>query len=665
MSLKPKKFIFTGGGSGGHVSPALAVAAELKKRVPDAEILYVGVKNKAEGLMVPKAGIPLKFVMSAPFPEKSVFAFIKFSFTLILGFLKALFILLTFRPDAVFATGGFVSAPIVFSSWSLRKITVGLFKTKILIHESNVHPGKMNKWAALAADEVAVSFNETINSLPEGIGFFSGYPVRGTISSVEREFARKELGIPENGFLLFAFGGSQGARAINRALADAASELLKDPEIHIVHGTGKPFGKNYSYHGFEDVTSILKNKNPKLLEDKRYKIVDFIDNMGLYYAASDLLIIRAGAGSIMEVCRQGKPSIIIPISGIYSDHQTGNARYIERAGAAKVVYEQTDPVKGINVPFVSSTELAETVLELKKDMFKLYAMSKTATTIFPGNPAEIIVCHLLYLIGLSEKPAPITGCSFRKDRILGLNSTALEKFLKKVNSGLERKLDSDEKRLLKNKIDSYLSSGNVILKSRGLRISKLADYCEILPLAIKSAGNENEKPFVRRDAFDALSGLILCSKEMRFEIFDVLLKGLSDSYYEVKVNAAKCVPQFLKQYGLQSGETEKLLEKLYLNLDHRYFEVKVESILAVSSIEDNGERAIREFSRCYYDKVWKVRRAIYCGLDNFVKRKVITPKEALAEMDKILITSNGYLTEYELKKQYNQSRLSISKEVEK
>jgi len=387
--------------------------------------------------------------------------------------------------------------------------------------------------------------------------------------------------------------------------------------------------------------------------------------MGLYYAASDLLIIRAGAGSIMEVCRQGKPSIIIPISGIYSDHQTGNARYIERAGAAKVIYEKTDPVNGINTPFVNSSELAETVKNLKNDPFKLYAMSKTATTIFPGNPAEIIVSHILYFCGTGEKPEVAEGVTYQHDRILGLSSVALEQFMKNIKSGREKKLDSDELRLLENKIDSYLSSGSVILKARGLRISGLADYCEMLPLVIKSATGEHEKPFVRRDAFEALSKLTSCNREMRHEIFSAVLAGLDDKYYEARFGAARCVPVFLKNYGLQSDETEKFLEKLYANLDHRCFEVRVEAILAISGIENDSSRVLKQFSRCYYDKVWKVREAIYKGLGTLVERRVIEPDTALKEMDSILITSNGYLTEYELKRQYNQSRAAISKEVKK
>ena len=665
MTEKNKRFIFTGGGSGGHVSPALAVAAELKKRLPEAEIIYVGVKNKAEGLMVPKAGIPLKFVTSAPFPGKSPKALIKFFFAMISGIIKAKLILLKFRPDVVFATGGYVSAPIVFTAWILRKFTFGLFKTKILIHESNVHPGKMNKWAAVAADAVAVSFSETIKCLPKGKGFFSGYPVRNTISAGDKESARHELGIPENAFVVFAFGGSQGARAINRALAGAAPELLKDPDVFIIHGTGRPFGKDYEYHGYNDVMSILQKNSSELISESRYIVKDFIDNMGLYYAASDLLVIRAGAGSIMEVCRQGKPSVIIPISGIYSDHQTGNARYIERAGAAKVLYENTDPVKGINIPFVNSNELAETIKELKTDQFKLFAMSKTASTIFPGDPAKIIVDHILYFCDLAQSPEVFEGISYRHDRILGLSSTQLENFMKKVLSGQEKRLDSDEARLLKNKLDAYLTSGDHIFKTRGLRIAGLADYCEILPLVIRSATSLSEKPFVRRDAFEALSKLASCKNELRGEIFNAILKGLSDPYYEARFSAARCVSVFSRLYGIHDDEKELFLSELYKNIDDRCFEVRMDSILAAGEIENDGQRAVKEFSRCYYDKVWKVRESVYKALGRLVERKVLMPASALEEMDKILITSNGYTTDYELKKQFNLSRSAISKEVEK
>lgn len=657
---KPKRFIFTGGGSGGHVSPALAVASVIKERYPYAEILYVGVKNKAEGIMVPKAGISIKFVNSAPFPEKSPIKIIRFIFSMLIGMFKAKLILLKFRPDVIFATGGYVSAPIVFTAFLLRKFSFGLFNTKMLIHESNVHPGKMNKWAAHAADAVAVSFSETISCLPKGKGFYSGYPVRSSISAGDKKKSRTELGIPENAFIILAFGGSQGARTINRALADASGELLKDENIYIIHGTGKPFGEGSGYNGCEDVKLRLKETCKEGFDEKRYIIKDFIDNMGLYYAACDLVIIRAGAGSIMEVCRQAKPSIIIPISGIYSDHQTGNARYIERAGAATVLYEITDPLNGINTPFVNGCDLAAKITALKNDPSRLSAMSTFASKIFPGEPRDIIADYIQHLLKEKSFTPTVEECALVKDRILNLSSTALEQFLKNVRSGRETELDEDELRLLFNKLDTYLSSSNVLFKSRALRMAGISRYDKILPLILKMAVSKKEKPFVRRDAFDALSMLAPLEKEYNDEFFNAILSGLPDSYYEVRYMAAKCARIMAKHYNFNEDDRNLLIRKLQKGVKDRCFEVRIESILALGEICTDGSFFTDLMSACYFDQVWKVRQAVFAAYEKTVERKIISKAKALEEMDEVLITSDGYLTQYELKQQFNSSRKAIS-----
>ncbi len=655
MSEKNIKFIFTGGGSGGHVSPALAVAAELKKNLPDSEITYVGVRNKAEGVMVPKAGLPLKFVKSQPLPQgKSPVALFKFFLTMFSGLLKASLILLTIRPAAVFATGGFVSAPTVFAAWILRKATFGLFKTKIIIHESNVDLGKMNKAAAKAADEVAVSFSETIKNLPKHKGFFSGYPVRSSIAAMDKGEARRELGIPENAFVIFAFGGSQGSRTINRVLANSAKKLLENPDTYIINGAGKPFGKTYEYHGFKDVSEILEKQNLSEEEKKRYILRDFIDNMGLYYAASDLLVIRAGAGSVVEACSKGKPMLIIPISNIGNDHQIGNARFIERAGAAAVIYERTDPLNGIDIAFADGKEFCETVSALRGDTERLKKMSEAAKNIFPGNPAEIIVGHLLHICGLAEKPAEIKGAEFLNDRVLGLNSTSLEKFLKKVKSGAEKPLALDEIKLIKNKIDMLFSSSNPVIKARACRSSGILGYAEATPLIIKYAAGKNSAPFLSRDAFAALKDLTaICEEKEKEKIFDAIFKGFVNSYYETRFSAEKCVPVFAKRFGLSEDERGKLLSALFKNMSDRCFEVRIEAVLAAAQISENAEILLQNFTHLYFDAVWKVRSAIFQAFEILIRRGVLDKQTAAAEADKVLITSNGYTTEYELKKHYN------------
>ena len=655
MSEKNIKFVFTGGGSGGHVSPALAVAAELKKTLLDSEITYIGVRNKAEGLMVPKAGLPLKFVKSQPLPQgKSPVALFKFFLTMFSGLLKASLILLKIRPAAVFATGGFVSAPTVFAAWLLRKATFGLFKTKIIIHESNVDLGKMNKAAAKAADEVAVSFSETIKNLPKHKGFFSGYPVRSSIAAMDKGDARRELGIPENAFVIFAFGGSQGSRTINRVLANSAKKLLENKDIYIINGAGKPFGKTYEYHGFNDVSEILAKQGLSEEEKKRYILRDFIDNMGLYYSASDLLVIRAGAGSVVEACSKGKPMLIIPISNIGNDHQIGNARFIERAGAAAVIYEKTDPLNGIDIAFADGKEFCETVSALRNDAERLEKMAEAAKNIFPGNPAEIIVGHILYLCGLGEKPAEIKGAEFLNDRVLGLNSTSLEKFLKKVKSGAEKPLEPDEIKLIKNKIDMLFSSPNPVIKARACRSSGIMGYAEATPLIIKYAADKNSAPFLSRDAFAALNDLAsVCEEKEKDKIFGAMLEGFASSYYETRFSAEKCVSVFAKRFGLSEDEREKLLAALFKNMYDRCFEVRIEAVLAAAQIAEDSGKLLENFAHLYFDAVWKVRSALFQAFEILIRRGVLDKQKAAVEADKVLITSNGYTTEYELKKHYN------------
>ena len=614
--------------------------------------------------MVPKAGIPLKFVKSAPLPQgKSPVKLLKFAVTMFSGLTKAALLLLKIRPAAVFATGGFVSAPTVFAAWFLRKATFGLFKTRIMIHESNTDLGKMNKAAAKAADKVAVSFSETIRRLPKNKGFFSGYPVRSSIALEERSAARKELGIPDDAFVIFAFGGSQGSRTINRVLANSAKKLLENTSTYIIHGAGKPFGKVYEYHGFNDVSGILEKQKLSEEEKKRYLLRDFIDNMGLYYAASDLLVIRAGAGSIVEVCRQGKPSVIIPISNIGNDHQIGNARFIERAGAAAVIYERTDPLNGIDIAFADADEFCETVSKLRADKQKLTEMSEAAKNIFPGNPAEIIVKNLLYLCRLGEKPDEIKGTEFVNDRVLGLNSTSLEKFLQKTKSGAEKPLEADEIKLIKNKIDMLFSSHNPVIKARACRSSGILGYSEVIPLIIRYAADKNSAPFLSRDAFVALKQLsLVCETDKRDDLFKAIISGLENSYYETRFSAEKCIPAFAGHFGISENERGKFLELLFKNMTDHCFEVRAEAILAAAQISTDIENLLKHFSKLYFDAVWKVRMAILQAFGILIKRGILDRKAAVSEIDRILITSNGYTTEYELKKEYNSVLELISQE---
>ena len=185
--------------------------------------------------------------------------------------------------------------------------------------------------------------------IPENKKVFVGYPVRGSVVVNEiqirviRRKARENLNIPQDAKVIFAFGGSQGARTINRGLADALPLLLKDPNVYIIHGTGKQLKGNV-YNGFEDVQKHLKNIETELPSDykERYRPTDFFYNMGENYAAADLVICRGGAGSLYEICANGVAAIVIPKANLPGDHQAANARSLERLDVLRVLYERVN-----------------------------------------------------------------------------------------------------------------------------------------------------------------------------------------------------------------------------------------------------------------------------------------------------------------------------------
>ncbi len=343
------KFLFTGGGTGGHLYPALAIARELA-RDPDNELLYVGIRGRAEERILggdrrdPR--IPLVFAMSAGFPGLSPRLLPGFLLTLGFGVLQAAGHLLRFRPDLVFATGGYASAPAVFAAWGLRRL--GLLKTRILIQEQNAQPGLMNRQAAKLADLVALTYPASVEHLPTRKVQLVGYPVRrDLLQRPSREVACREFGLDAARPVLLVFGGSQGARGVNRALYAILPDLLRQG-IQIIHGYGTASGRGYDA-GEEHAAAVGKlEKDPQLapLLKDLYRPRDYMHDIRVAYAAATLVVARAGAGAIFELVRCGLPTILIPKMGLPADHQVANARAVQEAGAVEVVLERPRPVAG-------------------------------------------------------------------------------------------------------------------------------------------------------------------------------------------------------------------------------------------------------------------------------------------------------------------------------
>lgn len=642
----PRRFLLTGGGTGGHVTPALAAAGALHERDPDAEFRYVGLRDKAEGVMAPAAGYPLSTVTSRGLPPVGP-GLVPFAWDLGRGVLKAMGILLRHRPSLIIATGGYASAPVVLANAVLR--AVRLSRTPLLVHEQNSHLGRMNKLAAGLADLVAVSFTETLAQVPAGRGIYVGYPVRKSCAPGDRQAARQALGIPPEARVVFAFGGSQGARTINRAVVDAADALLADPDVWILHGCGRPFGGNGGgrYDGMADVAERLAAQSPHLAEHPRYRRFDFIDDMASAYAASDLVVCRAGAGSLMEVCAQQRAALVIPKANLPGDHQVRNARVIERAGGCRIVYERLDPAAGRQgEPFVIGDVFAGAVRTLLADREALSRMAAAAAALATSDARRLLADCALSLLGDGPRPQTTAPADQATDRVLGLDSSAMERLLQDVRRGLAPPLEPGEHDLLLSKIDGLLSSTNWVQRARGCRLAGLAGYEPAARLLREVA--TGDVPMVRRDAFVGLRDLAgTLTAAGQADLLDTLLHGLRDNYFEARAEAAAACAALAD--GFTPEARQALVAALARSMTDTAFEVRMAACDALGRLADQPEPAASALARLHFDPVWRVRGVLFEAYGRLAERGVLSPDDARQALDAILITANGYLTEYQIR----------------
>ena len=319
------RIILAGGGTGGHIFPALALAQEFTERNDKNSVLFVGSKKGLDKMIISKYGYPLKVMDMEGFKGKGIGKKVLSLLKLVKGLFTAFKILRDFRPDLVVGVGGYSSAPIV--------MIASLLRVKTVVLEQNLLPGLTNRLLSNFACIVFTSFEESDSYFPKTKIHFAGNPVRGEIlslyddtSSVENrsEGPSKHGSMKKEKFNLFILGGSQGSHQINLAMIkvlDCLSEIRE--RIGIVHQSGK-----------EDI-DLLRNAYHK--KGFSAEVTDFIDNIGDVYSKSDLVICRGGATTISELLVSGKASIIIPYPYAADNHQELNARALERKGAAVVM----------------------------------------------------------------------------------------------------------------------------------------------------------------------------------------------------------------------------------------------------------------------------------------------------------------------------------------
>lgn len=317
----PKKVIIAGGGTGGHIYPAIAIAQKLKMEFPDIKILFVGTDRGLEKDLVPKAGFELKKIRARGFKRAlSLENFITLK-EVVLGGMESLALLKREKPDLVVGTGGYVAGPVVFFASLLRIPT--------FIHEQNVKPGVTNQILSRFVDKVAVSFPDSAKYFPKGKVVVTGNPVRHEIVMTEKLEAMEKLGFDLKKPLVLSFGGSQGALKINEAVLELIDLIKEDETFQLLHITGQ---KNY-----DDFISKLEFKgiNPSRLG--HIKVRPYVYEMHYAIAAADLVVSRAGAITIAELTAAGKPAILVPLPTAAGQHQDYNAGFMEKNGAAIVI----------------------------------------------------------------------------------------------------------------------------------------------------------------------------------------------------------------------------------------------------------------------------------------------------------------------------------------
>jgi UDP-N-acetylglucosamine--N-acetylmuramyl-(pentapeptide) pyrophosphoryl-undecaprenol N-acetylglucosamine transferase len=363
--MKKMKVLISGGGTGGHIYPAIAIADEIKERYPAAEFLFVGAKDRMEMEKVPNAGYEIKGLWISGIKRKLTVDNLSFPLKLISSIWDSKKIIKEFKPDVVIGTGGFASGPVLYVAANKGIPT--------LIQEQNSYPGITNKLLSKKANSICVAYDHLERFFPKNKIVKTGNPVRQNLLKVatKREAGIDFFKLDPTKKTLLVIGGSLGARAVNKLIAESVDFLIKEG-IQVIWQTGTFYAEEYK--GYNEKQGIQTHA--------------FLAEMDLAYAAADFMISRAGASSISELCIVGKPTLFIPSPNVSEDHQTKNAMALVENDAALMLKE---------------TELAsfqETFTKLITDEELQAKLSKNCKALALPNATKTIVDQVEKLIGI-------------------------------------------------------------------------------------------------------------------------------------------------------------------------------------------------------------------------------------------------------------------------
>ncbi len=362
------RVIISGGGTGGHIYPAIAIANAIKEIKPDADILFVGAKGKLEMEKVPKAGFPIEGLWISGFHRKLTLRNLMFPIKLISSLMKARAIIRKFKPDVVVGVGGYASGPILQVATSK--------KVPALIQEQNSYAGVTNKILAKKVQKICVAYPNMEKYFPKEKIVFTGNPVRKDISNLQDRYkeALEHYGLDQNKKTTLLFGGSLGARKLNEALRDNTKLIADHPDVQWIWQMGKIYYEEF----VECETAKLAHVHP----------MPFLERMELAYAAADVVICRAGALTVSELCIVEKPAILVPSPNVAEDHQTKNAMALVNEDAAILIKDKEVKEK-----------IVHEVMELLSDEKKMENLKSQISTLKKETAAAEIAGEILKLIG--------------------------------------------------------------------------------------------------------------------------------------------------------------------------------------------------------------------------------------------------------------------------
>lgn len=645
--VRQKRIILTGGGTGGHVFPCLAIYNILKHKNMVADALYLGIRGRAEEQIVPRAGLRLAFIKSSPMAGGSLLARLAGSLTILQGMCQAAVHLLRFRPQLVIGTGGYVSAPVVFAAFLLKP----LLRLKIIIEEQNLVPGLLNKAASLVSDVMLVNYRETSFFVWSHRCVYAGYPVRKEYleTGVDRAAIRRRLGIPPEDCLVLVTGGSLGARSINQVIARAADRLSRIPGLFLVHSYGLATGG--SYQAGEDTRAILGQQLGTRFDEPGftartpegrvfYRGVPFLHDMADYQKAAGIIISRAGAGSLAEIAALGRASIIIPKRGLPGDHQELNAIAVGQAGGCEVLFERHNAGGADDV--VDEDELVNLLDALRRDPDRRLRLENRSRELF-WHDSHKTIYQTIHRV-MEGLPVHYTETFSEPDMV------RFQRQFDYLLIHLEKEIAGGQgqpglyQRFFNGKIEEYLRSGDYLTVNKGIKLIGALRRHDLYPYL---AGHfSGFKGYLRRNALAAL----LKSDEWHESFAGMIQQGLQDSYFEARTQAIALYRKFFPHLAGKPGLQRQILKLMRRRRES--FEVKAEAIQAAVLFLEERE-FLKNTRRFLCDRNVRLRQALLRALEwGLTHRKFTSSNGVTTHLKRMLVTTSEFQPEFRIRQDY-------------